>query len=91
MMLSRYDTRRSCSGPCQDISSTVFQGDPGPSRLGSMCQAKRYINSGRSTRLDGASPIDASNELLSLLPPLLLIVGSAEVLLGENIAFVRKA
>ena len=28
----QYDTRRSCSGPCQDISSTVFQGDPGPSR-----------------------------------------------------------
>ena len=56
-----------------------------------MCQAKRYINSGRSTHLDGASPIDASPELLSMLPPLLLIVGSAEVLLGENIAFAQRA
>jgi acetyl esterase/lipase len=49
-----------------------------------------HRRAGRQVDLHGASPIDASPQLLSKLPPLLLVVGSAEVLLGENIAFAQK-
>ena len=36
------------------------------------------------------SPIDAPRALLAQLPPLMLVIGGAEVLLGENIAFAQR-
>eukprot|EP00039_Didymoeca_costata_P022046 m.3565 g.3565 ORF g.3565 m.3565 type:complete len:799 (-) comp2788_c0_seq1:42-2438(-) len=89
--LPQYDTRRSCGGSCTDIGNPVFAQDPGPSRLGGMCQSQLYTNKARISLLDGASPIDATPDLLAQLPPLMLIVGGQEVLLGENIFFAQKA
>ena len=37
------------------------------------------------------SPMAAPNYLLARLPPLLLIIGGAEQLLGESIMFAQKA
>ena len=37
-----------------------------------------------------ASPIHAPEFLLAKLPPMLLVVGSAEPLVGENVYFAQK-
>eukprot|EP00041_Stephanoeca_diplocostata_P013261 m.232289 g.232289 ORF g.232289 m.232289 type:complete len:788 (+) comp19273_c0_seq2:129-2492(+) len=88
----QYDTRRQCKGGCHDIGSMSFPASPGPNRVGSMCTARRYANYEEKVSVDDAiiSPIDAPQRLLAKLPPLMLIVGGAEVLLGENIAFAQK-
>ena len=88
----QYDTRQSCGGKCQGAGEATFTGYSGAVRLSSMCQAKRYSGFEKSLPVDNAviSPIDAPRALLRQLPPLMLVIGGAEVLLGENIAFAQR-
>lgn len=88
----QYDTRQSCGGKCQGAGDAVFTGSSGAVRISSMCQAKRYSGFEESLPIDDAviSPIDAPRALLAQLPPLMLVIGGAEVLLGENIAFAQR-
>ena len=57
-----------------------------------MLQARRFAEYETNYPLDDAiiSPIDAPAELIAELPPLILIVGAGETLLGENIAFAQR-
>jgi len=85
-----YATRQWCTGKCQGIGSPTYRSDAAADRLEGLCEAKRYVPANMSM-LDGLiSPMQARPELLSKLPPMLLIVGGAEVLLGETIQFAMK-
>eukprot|EP00035_Acanthoeca_spectabilis_P001959 m.83978 g.83978 ORF g.83978 m.83978 type:complete len:758 (-) comp11259_c0_seq2:79-2352(-) len=88
----QYDERQYCKGRCTDIGSSVFAAGPGQNRVGSACQARKYADYEAEVPLNDAviSPIDAPSELLAMLPPLMLVVGGAETLLGENIAFAQR-
>eukprot|EP00037_Helgoeca_nana_P012539 m.114226 g.114226 ORF g.114226 m.114226 type:complete len:787 (+) comp21505_c0_seq10:477-2837(+) len=88
----QYDSRQYCGGKCTDISSSVFASGPGNNRIGSACQSRRFADYESAIPLNDAiiSPIDAPSELLAELPPLMLIVGGGETLLGENIAFAQR-
>jgi acetyl esterase/lipase len=57
-----------------------------------MSQSRRFADYESAIPLNDAiiSPIDAPSELLAELPPLMLIVGGGETLLGENIAFAQR-
>ena len=80
-----YHSRRWCRGDCDGIGAQAFHMDPGVGQLKSMCDAMRYAGENFSVSDPRLSPVQASPALLGLLPPMMLIIGGNEQLLGENL------
>jgi hypothetical protein len=59
--------------------------DPGVGQLKSMCDAMKYAGENMSVSNPRLSPVQASPAMLALLPPMMLIIGGNEQLLGENL------
>jgi acetyl esterase/lipase len=80
-----YHSHRWCRGECDGIGSQAFHMDPGVGQLKSMCDAMKYAGGNLSVSDPRLSPVQASPAILSLLPPMMLIIGGNEQLLGENL------
>ena len=81
-----YQYRRACDGWCTDIGEAVYKGNPAPIAYGGRSSANGYT-APKSIDDPRVNPWNANPFTLAKLPPLLLIVGSGEVLLGENLQF----
>ena len=83
------DSNRHCTGDCFGIGDASFTGYPGINRLHAMCASRPYAGN-LPINHPTLSPLQAPEYLLGRLPPMMLVIGSAEVLLGENLQFVQK-
>ena len=83
-----YDSNRHCTGDCYGIGDSSFTGNPGINRLHAMCASRPYAGD-LPINMPTLSPLQAPLDLLGRLPPMMLVIGSAEVLLGDNLQFVQ--
>eukprot|EP01051_Picozoa_sp_SAG22_P009141 SAG22_NODE_741_length_7507_cov_2.893224_5_plen_360_part_00 len=82
--------RTHCTGNCEGIGDATTTMDPGSSRLHGMCAAVEYAGSTLPTNHPTLSPLSAPSSLLGRLPPLMLIIGGSEVLLGDNLQLAQR-
>ena len=85
-----YHSHKYCSGECSGIGAQAFQMTPGAGQLKSMCDALKYAGN-LSIADPRLSPAQAAAVELAGLPPLMLVIGGGEQLLGENLEFARVA
>jgi acetyl esterase/lipase len=85
-----YETRRWVGGAGTGMGDAFFRDDIGLSRLHAMCAADLYAGS-LPIHHPLMSPVAAPPSLLAKLPPLMLMVGGAEQLLGGNLRFAQNA
>ena len=64
---------------------------PGVGQLKSMCDAMKYAGENFTVADPRVSPAQAGSDILELLPPIMLVIGGNEQLLGENLEFAQKA
>lgn len=81
-------SNRHCDGDCYGIGDASFTGFPGINRLHGMCAARPYAGN-LPINHPTLSPLEAPEYLLGRLPPMMLVIGSSEVLLGDNLQFVQ--
>ena len=86
---SSYDSQRFCDGMCWGIGDPVEKEPPGWARKSAMCDARFYAGDDYNQLI--VSPMQSPAWLLAELPPLMLIIGERDMLLGENLAFAQKA
>ena len=86
-----YETREWVGGLAQGMGDAFFRDDVGLSRLHAICAADIY--SGKlPINHPLISPLAAPPSLLARgLPPLLMVVGGSEQLLGGNLFFAQRA
>ena len=72
------------------MGDAFFRDDTGLSRLHAMCAADVYSGD-LPINHPLISPMAAPDTLIAALPPLMLVVGGAEQLLGGNLAFAQRA
>jgi len=91
--LPTYESRRRCDGFCKGIGSPLGNGSPNSDRIVSQCETRAYYKPDSTWPADFpvVSPLQAPDYLLSKLPPIMLVVGGNEVLLGENLQFAQRA
>ena len=70
------------------IGDASFLGSPGINRLHAMCASRTYAGK-LPINHPTLSPLQAPLYLLGRLPPMMLVIGSAETLLGDNLQFVQ--
>ena len=85
-----YETRRWVDGVGTGMGDAFFRDDVGLSRLHAMCAAEEYAGK-LPINHPLLSPLAAPAALLARLPPLMMMVGGAEQLLGGNLRFVQNA
>ena len=68
----------------------IYRVDPGQNRLASLCEAGPFADK-MPINHPVISPLQAPASMMARLPPILLIIGGAEPLLGENLEFAQRA
>eukprot|EP01052_Picozoa_sp_SAG31_P036923 SAG31_NODE_4680_length_3036_cov_1.190671_2_plen_283_part_00 len=80
-----YDSIRFCDGQCWGVGDPVEKEPPGWARKTAMCDARFYAGDDYNQMV--VNPMSSPPWLLGMLPPLMLVVGSRDILMGENLAF----
>lgn len=68
----------------------MWPSEPGFARIDGQCAARKYLPKAVALTDPIASPLQAAAGQLAVLPPLLMVVGSGDNLLGENFEFSRR-
>jgi monoterpene epsilon-lactone hydrolase len=86
-----YESVRWCDGSCYGTGDPVEKEPPGWARMSAFCDAQHYTGPDTPYNLPIVNPMSSPPYLLAELPPMMLVIGSRDILLGDNLAFAQAA
>ena len=86
-----YESVRWCDGMCWGDGDPVEREPPGWARMSAFCDARHYTGPDLPYNMPIVNPMSSPPYLLAELPPLMLVVGSRDILLGDNLGFAQAA
>ena len=86
-----YESVRWCDGSCYGTGDPVEVEPPGWARMSAFCDAQHYTGPDTPYNMPIVNPMSSPPYLLAELPPMMLIIGSRDILLGDNLMFAQAA
>jgi acetyl esterase/lipase len=86
-----YESIRWCDGSCYGTGDPVEVEPPGWARMSAFCDAQHYTGPNVPYNMPIVNPMSSPPYLLAELPPMMLVIGSRDILLGDNLMFAQAA
>ena len=86
-----YESIRWCDGSCTGTGDPVETEPPGWARMAAFCDAQHYTGPDTPYNMPIVNPMSSPPYLLAELPPMMLVIGSRDILLGDNLMFAQAA